>query len=151
MDIIIGKTLVVYLSIILGLRLFGKKELSQLSITDLVFILLLSNSVQNAMVGTDGTLLGGLVAAGTLFITNYIFKWILYKSKRLSKLLQGDPVMLIYKGRILAKNLDSLKMTKDELNISMREHGYISADEIEIATMETDGNISYIAKKVLSN
>lgn len=70
---------VIYLFIIAAIRLFGKKQISQLSVIDLVFILLISNSVQNAMVGSNSTLTGGLVAAGSLFIMNFIFKQLLYR------------------------------------------------------------------------
>jgi len=75
---IVGSTLAVYVFIVIAIRLFGKKELAQLSVVDLVFILLISNSVQNAMVGPDATLSGGLVAAMTLFVVNYIFKRLQY-------------------------------------------------------------------------
>ncbi|MBJ7427773.1 MAG: DUF421 domain-containing protein, partial [Bacteroidia bacterium] len=95
---IILRSLAVYVFIILAIRLFGKKELSQLSITDLVLILLISNAVQNAMVGPDSSLSGGLVAALTLFALNYIIKLITYKSKFISNILEGEPMMLVYKG-----------------------------------------------------
>src|SRR5436190_24279475 len=90
----------VYLFIVIAIRLFGKKELAQLSVIDLVFILLISNSVQNAMVGPSTSLMGGLIAAATLFALNYLLKLFLYKSKTLSKVLQGGPVMLVHKGNV---------------------------------------------------
>ena len=86
----------VYLFIIVAIRLFGKKELAQLSIIDLVFILLISNAVQNAMVGSDSTLSGGLVAASTLFIINYLFKFLLYRFPKLGNYVQGNEMLLIY-------------------------------------------------------
>jgi uncharacterized membrane protein YcaP (DUF421 family) len=76
---IAGSSVTVYLFIIIAIRLFGKKELAQLSIIDLVFILLISNAVQNAMVGSDSSLTGGLVAASALFIINYLFKYLMYR------------------------------------------------------------------------
>jgi len=85
--IIAGSSAAVYAFILLALRLFGKKEIAQLSVVDLVFVLLISNAVQNAMVGPDTSLLGGLCAAGTLFAFNGIFKLILYKSPKLSRLM----------------------------------------------------------------
>src|ERR1700740_2862264 len=99
--IIAGKSTVVYLFIVLAIRLFGKKELAQLSVVDLVFILLISNSVQNAMVGPDSSLVGGIIAAATLFLMNFIFKFILFRSKKISSLLQGNPVMLVHTGKII--------------------------------------------------
>src|SRR3954469_5991390 len=91
---IVLRSVAVYVFIVLAIRLFGKKELTQLSVTDLVFILLISNSVQNAMVGPDSSLQGGIIAAGSLFVVNFILKRYVYKSKKFGKLLQGEPVML---------------------------------------------------------
>ena len=79
---IIFRCIIVYLFIVIAIRLFGKKEIAQLSVVDLVFILLISNSVQNAMVGPDSSLIGGLIAAGSLFIVNLILKYVSYKSKK---------------------------------------------------------------------
>ena len=87
--IIIAKSVTIYVFIIAAIRLFGKKELAQLSVIDLVFILLISNSVQNAMVGNDSTLPGGVAAALGLFICNYIFKLFLRRSSRFSELVAG--------------------------------------------------------------
>jgi uncharacterized membrane protein YcaP (DUF421 family) len=95
---IILRALAVYAFMIAALRIFGKKELAQLSVIDLVFILLISNSVQNAMVGPDTSLNGGLVAAGALFLANYTLKQVLYRSKRISELVQGEALLLIYEG-----------------------------------------------------
>jgi hypothetical protein len=78
---------------ILAIRLFGKKELAQLSVIDLVFILLISNSVQNAMVGPDSTLSGGLIAAGSLFLANFTLKRLFYRSKFFSKMVQGESLL----------------------------------------------------------
>jgi uncharacterized membrane protein YcaP (DUF421 family) len=103
--IIAGKSIAVYLFIILAIRVFGKKELAQLSVVDLVFILLISNSVQNAMVGSNSTLQGGLVAATGLFVANYILKLLLRRSKWLSKALQGEKIVLIHDGVLLKKGL----------------------------------------------
>src|SRR5437762_14235922 len=93
------RSITVYLFIVLAIRIFGKREISQLSVVDLVFILLISNSVQNAMVGPSSSLFGGILAAGTLFIMNYALEYLLYRSKKVSHLVQGESVMLIYKGK----------------------------------------------------
>jgi len=142
---IIFRCLAIYLFIIVALRVFGKKELAQLSVIDLVFILLISNAVQNAMVGPDVTLLGGIVAAGSLFVMNYILKWLLFKSKRASELLQGISILLIYKGEIQRHNLSSAEITVEELETAVREHGVSSIKEVNLAMLEVDGNISVIS------
>ncbi len=106
---------VVYLFIIIAVRVFGKKEFSQLSVVDLVFILLISNAVQNAMVGPNTTLVGGLVAAGTLFVENFIFKQILYRFPRFGRLIQRESLMLIYEGKLNKNNLNRARLTMDEI------------------------------------
>ena len=142
---IIISSVVVYLFIIIAIRLFGKKELSQLSVIDLVFILLISNSVQNAMVGSNVSLSGGLTAAGALFVTNYIFKQFLYRFPRFSKILQGEAVMLVYDGKIDHKNLARSRITEDELMEAIREHGVSSVKDVNLAILEIDGNISVLS------
>ena len=120
---IISSSIAVYLFMVVAIRLFGKKELAQLSITDLVFILLISNSVQNAMVGSDSTLSGGLVAASSLFIVNYLFKYLLYRFPNLGNMVQGADMMLIYKGQVNRTNLAKARITMGELIEAVREHG----------------------------
>jgi uncharacterized membrane protein YcaP (DUF421 family) len=144
---IIGSTLAVYLFIVIAIRLFGKKELAQLSVVDLVFILLISNAVQNAMVGPDATLLGGLVAASTLFIVNYLLKYLQYRYPRFGKIVQGDATMLVYKGKIIDSHMKKAKISTDELMEAVREHGVKSISEVDLAIMEVDGSISVLSDK----
>jgi uncharacterized membrane protein YcaP (DUF421 family) len=142
---IVLSSLAVYLFIITAIRLFGKKELSQLSVVDLVFILLISNAVQNAMVGSNTTLAGGLVAAGSLFVMNFIFKQFLYRFPRFSKLIQGESIMLIYQGKLNIQNAARARMTMDEIMEVLREHGVEKIDEVDLAVLEIDGNISVLS------
>ncbi len=143
---IIFRTVVVYLLIVIGIRLFGKREISQLSIIDLVFILLISNAVQNAMVGPSASLQSGIIAALTLFAMNFIFR-LLTHSKRLEKIIEGQPLMLIYKGKIMRKHLDKSGVTDEELMQALREHGVEKKSEVDVAVLEIDGNISVISEK----
>lgn len=142
---IIGKTIAVYFFIVLAIRLFGKKEISQLSVVDLVFILLISNSVQNAMVGEDSSLPGGLIAASALFLVNALLKEILFRSKKASQFIQGEPVILIHEGQLLSKNLEREKISMEELEAAIREHGVNSIQEVNLAVLEVDGNISILS------
>ncbi len=144
---IIFSTLSVYLFIVIAIRFFGKKELAQLSVVDLVFILLISNAVQNAMVGPDATLLGGLVAASTLFIVNYMLKYLQYKFPKFKKAVQGDATMLVYKGKILSSHMKMVKISQDELMEAIREHGVASVKDVDLAIMEVDGSISVLSQK----
>lgn len=139
------RSVVVYLFVILAIRLFGKKELSQLSIVDLVFILLISNSLQAAMIGNDTTLAGGLIAAGSLFIVNWILKNLIYKSKKISETIQGSPIMLVYQGKIIHKHLEKAQISREELEAAIREHGVKNIEAVDLAILEVDGNISVLS------
>lgn len=139
------RTIAVYFFMILAIRIFGKKELAQLSVIDLVFILLISNSVQNAMVGPDNSLSGGLVAAAALFLTNYTFKQVLYRNKNLSELIQGECIVLIYEGVVNKENCKKAEITIEELEAAVREHGTKDIQNTDLAILEVDGNISVIS------
>jgi len=144
---IMTSSISVYIFIVVAIRIFGKKELAQLSIFDLVFILLISNAVQNAMVGTDTSLIGGLVAASALFIFNYFLKLVLYKFPKLAKIVQGEPLLLIYNGNINKKNISKAKITNEELMEAIREHGATTIKDINLAVLEVDGNISILSEE----
>jgi len=137
----------VYLFIVIAIRLFGKKELAQLSIIDLAFILLISNSVQNAMVGSDSSLTGGLVAASSLFLINYLFKYLLYRFPKLGDIVQGAELILIYKGKLNMSNMTKARITHEELLEAVREHGVSEIAEVDLAVLEIDGNISIISNE----
>ncbi len=138
-------SLSVYVFILAAIRITGRKELSQLSVIDLVFILLISNAVQNAMVGPNTSLLGGLTAAGTLFVANFVLKELMFRSRMLSKLIQGSEVMLIYNGVVNGKNLQKVKMSMEELEEAVREHGISDVGDVNLAVLEVDGNISVLS------
>lgn len=142
---IILSTVAVYLFLIIAIRFFGKKELAQLSVFYLVFILLISNVVQNAMTGPDTTLSGGLTGAAALFIVNYILKFLEFRFPIFSKAIQGEAVMLIFKGKVNRANLDKAKITMDELIEAIREHGVTTIEEVDLAVFEVDGNISVLS------
>lgn len=137
----------IYLFIVVFIRIFGKKELSQLSVVDLVFILLISNSVQNAMVGSDSTLQGGLVSAGSLFLVNYVFKMAMYYFPGFGKIVQGDAILLVYEGNLNQKNMGKARLTIDELMEAIREHGVSSIHDVNLAMLEVDGNISVLSNE----
>jgi uncharacterized membrane protein YcaP (DUF421 family) len=147
---IILRTLAVYIFMILAIRLFGKKELAQLSVIDLVFILLISNSVQNAMVGPDTTLSGGLIAAGALFLANFTLKHLFYRSQSFSKMVQGESLLLIYEGVANMENCKKAEITIEELEAAVREHGARDIQKVDLAILEVDGNISVISSEFQS-
>ncbi|SDH66194.1 hypothetical protein SAMN04488062_11166 [Flavobacterium omnivorum] len=112
---IILRSSTVYFFMVIALRLFGKKELSQLNTADVILILLISNSVQNAMVGNDTSLLGGLAAASILFSINFTLKKLMYKFPKFSDFMQEKPEILIHDGHLDFKSLSKLNITSDEL------------------------------------
>ncbi|MDR2502620.1 MAG: DUF421 domain-containing protein [Oscillospiraceae bacterium] len=143
--VIAGSSAAVYIFIVVAIRLFGKKEIAQLSVIDLTFILLISNAVQNAMVGPDTSLLGGLCAAGTLFAVNALLKFLLYRFPKLSGVVQGHTVMLIYDGKVQTENLRKTRISMEELEETVREHGVREISEVNLAVLEVDGNISVLS------
>ena len=122
-----------------------KKELSQLNTADVILILLISNSVQNAMVGADTSLYGGIIAAFSLFLINFIFKKVMLKSKFIKGLVQDKPEILIHNGKTEFKTLARLGITSEELEEAMREHGIEYYKDVKLAMFEIDGNISIIS------
>ncbi|WP_293893432.1 DUF421 domain-containing protein [Flavobacterium sp.] len=144
LDIVL-RSVAVYLFMLIAIRLFGKKELSQLNTADIILVLLISNSVQNAMVGSNSSLEGGLVAALVLFVLNFILKKIMFKSKTVTQLLQDKPEILIHDGIIDFKALAKLEISSPELEEVIREHGVEHFTDVKLAMMEIDGNISVIS------
>ena len=142
---IVLRCLAVYFFVVIAIRVFGKKELAQLSVIDLVFILLISNSVQNAMVGPDTTLAGGVVAALSLFVINFLLKHLLYSNRKANELFQGTAMTLIYKGVLNEDNLKRSEITHEELSAAVREHGVEEMRHVDLAVLEVDGNISVIS------
>lgn len=142
---ITGRSVAVYLFMIVAVRLTGKKELSQLNTTDVILILLISNAVQNAMVGPDTSLEGGLCAAAVLFALNFILKKVLFKNARFRNLVNQKPEILIHNGKIDFNTVSKLEITQEELEEAMREHGVENIKEVKLAIFEIDGNISIIS------
>ena len=144
LDIIV-RSICVYFFMVIALRIFGKKELSQLNASDIVLILLISNAVQNAMVGSDVSLEGGMLAAFSLFLINYIFKKVMLKSKFIKNLVQEKPEILIHDGKIDFNVLSKLDITSDELDEVIREHGVDNYKHVRLAMLEINGSISIIS------
>ncbi|OMQ13385.1 DUF421 domain-containing protein [[Flexibacter] sp. ATCC 35103] len=143
---IIFRSAAVYFFMTIALRIFGKKELSQLNTADIILILLISNSVQNAMVGPDTSLWGGLVAALVLFIINFIIKKLTHKYKILNDLLLDKPEILIHDGKLDFDALSKLDISHDELKEAMREHGLEHFTDVKLCMLEIDGTISVISE-----
>lgn len=139
---IVARTLIIYLVILLGLRLSGKREVGQMTPFDLTLLLLLSNAVQNAMTGPDTSLLGGIVAATTLLVMNYGFAEASGLNRRFRKFIQGQPTLLIYHGKVLTAHLAREHVSMEEVFRAMREHGIANLHDVSLCILEVDGSIS---------
>ena len=141
------RPVVVYAFLIVGLRLAGKRELAQLNPFDLVVLLTLSNTVQNAIIGDDNSVTGGIVGASTLLAVNYIVVRFLYDHEKLDRLVEGDPDELITNGKIRENRLRAELITRNELEAAAHKQGFTSLDEIERAILDPGGSVSFFAKK----
>ena len=139
---IVLRTGVIYLLVLIGVRLSGKREVGQMTPFDLTLLLLLSNSVQNAMTGPDTSLAGGAVAAGTLLILNYGIAGISGTNRTFRRFVQGQPSLLVHDGKIIESHMARERVSVDELNRALREHGISCVDQTALAVLEVDGSIS---------
>ncbi len=139
---IVLRTGLIYLLVLIGVRLSGKREVGQMTPFDLTLLLLLSNSVQNAMTGPDTSLAGGAVAAATLLIVNYLVAAVAGRNRRMRKLIEGEPSLLIHDGKVIPSHMARERVSMDELHRALREHGINSCDQVALAVLEVDGSIS---------
>ena len=137
---------VVYLALVIGLRLAGRRELAQLNAFDLVVLLLLSNTVQNAVIGPDDSLLGGLFSAGVLLLLNAVVNRVLYRYPLIDRIVEGPPILLIVKGKTIEKNMRHEEITESELLAAVRRQGFYSFEEIDECILETNGSLTFIPK-----
>jgi uncharacterized membrane protein YcaP (DUF421 family) len=136
------RTAVIYLVVLIGVRLSGKREVGQMTPFDLTLLLLLSNSVQNAMTGPDTSLVGGIVAACVLLLLNYLVADVSGFNRRFRHFIQGEPSLLIHDGRIIPAHMAKEHVSMDELQRALREHGISTYHDVALAVLEVDGSIS---------
>ncbi len=141
---IVAKVTVVYLFLVIGLRLLGKRELGQMTVYDLVLLIVLANAVQNAMVGTDTSLVGGLIAGTTLLILNRLFNAAMNRSKHLRAVMVGEPSLIVNNGHLIRPHMQKEGVTKEQVMAALREHGLTRLDQAQIAVLEVDGSISVV-------
>lgn len=144
--LIMLRTAIVFVAVLAGLRVFGKRELGQLSTFDLVLLLLIANTVQNAMTGPDTSLDGGLIAATVLLALNFGLSELVSRSRLVEREVVGVPTVLITNGTVNAAALRREDLTNEELRAALREHGVEHERDVALAVLETDGSISVITK-----
>jgi uncharacterized membrane protein YcaP (DUF421 family) len=136
------RTTIIYAVVLIGVRLSGKREVGQMTPFDLTLLLLISNSVQNAMTGPDTSLLGGVIAACTLLVLNYVVADLSGANRRFRRFIQGQPSLLVHDGQVIASHMAKEHVSMDELERAMREHGIASYHDVALAVLEVDGSIS---------
>ena len=139
---ILLRTAVIYLVVLIGVRISGKREVGQMTPFDLTLLLLLSNSVQNAMTGPDTSLAGGVVAASTLLILNYLIAEASGTNRRFRRFVQGQPSLLVHDGKVIDSHMAREHVSMDELHRALREHGISCIEQTALAVLEVDGSIS---------
>jgi len=141
---IVARTLIVYGLLLVALRLAGKREIGQMATFDLVVILLVSNAVQNAMVGSDVSVTGGLIAAGALIGANYGVATARERLVWLREAVEGTPTILVSNGRLIQQNMRREGIDEEDVQMAIREHGIDDVHEVRLAVLETDGSISVV-------
>lgn len=143
----IVRPVLVYLFLVIGLRLAGKRELAQLNAFDLVVLLTLSNTVQNAIIGADNSLLGGVIGATTLLVFNFVVVRFAFAHPRVERFIQGDADLLMRNGAVLADRLRAEGVTVGELEAAARRQGFPSLRDVDKAILEASGGLTFVAKK----
>lgn len=140
------RPILIYGFLVAGLRLAGKRELAQLNPFDLVVLLTLSNTVQNAIIGADNSVAGGLVGAATLLLLNYVVVRFLYTHPKLDRVLEGKPAVLIESGRLRRRTMGCELITRAELLAAARRQGFGSLDDVDRCILEPGGTLTFIGK-----
>ena len=141
------RPVIIYVFLIIGLRLSGKRELAQLNPFDLVVLLTLANTVQNAIIGEDNSVTGGIIGAISLLAINYLVVRFLYDHRKLDEIVEGSPDVLIENGKIHTHRLKGELITREELSAAARRHGFETLSEVHKCVLEPGGTLTFIAKK----
>jgi uncharacterized membrane protein YcaP (DUF421 family) len=140
------RAILVYAFLLVALRLFGRRELSQLTAFDLIVLLTLSNILQNAMIGNDNSVAGGILGAIVLLSVNAAIAFAAFRSRRFERLVDGSPQVLIHDGKIDRKAMRSTLLTEQDLYAAIHGQGLESLEDVRLAIAEPNGNVSVIPK-----
>jgi uncharacterized membrane protein YcaP (DUF421 family) len=140
------RTLTIAVIVIIGLRLFGKRQLGQLNIADLAAIMAIANGVQNAMTHGTGLLTGGMASAATLLVMAAGLAFLVRRFPRLERRIVGSPFLLVWDGHVLPERVRRAAMTEEEVEAAVREHGFASLSDVRSAVLEVDGSISVVSR-----
>ena len=141
------RAFLVFVFLVAALRLGGKRELGQINVLDLAVLLLASNALQNAMIGADNSLIGGVVGAATLFLANYVFVRVVFRSRRASRILEGTSTVLLEHGRLLERALRSEAITVEELHSAALERGFGDLRDVDMIVLEPNGHLAIMGRE----
>jgi uncharacterized membrane protein YcaP (DUF421 family) len=138
------RSVLVFLFLAAALRLGGKRELAQINVLDLAVLLLASNALQNALIGNDNSVTGGVVGASTLFVANYVFIRLTFRHARIRRILEGRPRVLLRNGRLDRKAMDKEAITEEELEDELLNKGMTSFENVGLIILETNGKLVFL-------
>jgi uncharacterized membrane protein YcaP (DUF421 family) len=141
------RPILVYVFLIVGFRLAGKRELAQLNQFDLVVLLTISNTVQNAIIGNDNSVIGGMIGGATLLTVNYFVVRFLYRHERIDRIVEGEPDVLVEGGVVQIQKLKRELITRNELEAAAHKQGFASLDEVDKAVIDPGGSVAFFGKK----
>jgi len=136
------RALIVYVFLAVLLRITGRRQIGQLAPFDLVLLLVLSNAVQNSMNGGDNSVSGGVLSAVTLVGVNWLVGYVTYRNKRLARVIEGRPEVLIHNGHVYRDVMRRERLTQAELDAALRQAGCASIDDVHFAMLENNGQIT---------
>src|SRR5712692_2462298 len=140
----IFRSLIVYLFLLVVFRLLGKRQVGQLTPFDLIVLLMISNVLQNAMIGPDNSVTGGLLGATTILVTQWLLARFAFLSRRLERAVEGDPVLLVHHGRVIESGLRRENFSREDLLSNLRAQGVFDVGEVKAAVLETSGKLSVL-------
>jgi uncharacterized membrane protein YcaP (DUF421 family) len=144
---IVVRVTVIYLVLLLGFRLFGKREIGQFTLFDLVLVLLIANAVQPAMTGPDTSLLGGLLIIGTLLVVNFAVNWLEIRLPLFREAFVGEPTIIAQDGKWRTQAMRREGVSQREAEMALREHGVERVEDTRLVVLETDGSFSVVPRE----
>jgi len=139
---LVVRALIVYAALVLLVRLTGKRQIGQLSPFDLILLLILSESVQNAMTANEDSITGGIILATTLVALNYLVGIVTFKSEKAERIIQGHPEILVRNGQVIVPVMTKAKISEQELESALREAGFFKLEDVKLAILEDNGRVS---------
>jgi uncharacterized membrane protein YcaP (DUF421 family) len=143
---VVLRTAIVYLFLVAALRLSGKREVAQMTVLELVVILVISDAVQNSMVGDNTSVYGGLIAVVTLLTLDFLLRSLSRRSKKVRHVIEGEPRLIVRDGRLLLHAIEEEGLGVDDVRAAVREHGLSRIEDVRFAVLETNGTISVIPR-----